>query len=116
MTNMGGVSGMLSKLPGMANLPAEVTGQVNDKALQQTIAIINSMTAKERRVPKIIAGSRKRRIAQGSGTEIQDLNRLLKQFEKMQKVLKKVSKPGGMKQMMRGMSGIPGMNGFFPGD
>lgn len=122
MTNMGGISGMLSKLPGMGQLPAQVAGQMNDKALLQTIAMINSMTMKERRVPKIIVGSRKRRITQGSGTEIQDLNRLLKQFEKMQKVLKKVSKPGGMKQMMRGMggmsgmSGIPGMNGMFPED
>lgn len=117
MTNMGGMSGMLSKLPGMGQLPAQAMGQMNDKALLQTIAIINSMTPKERRVPKIIIGSRKRRIAQGSGTEIQDLNRLLKQFEKMQKMLKKVSKPGGMKQMMRGMSGmIPGLDGMFPKD
>ncbi len=116
MTSMGGISGMLSKLPGMGQLPAQAAGQMNDKALLQTIAIINSMTMKERRVPKIIIGSRKRRITQGSGTEIQDLNRLLKQFEKMQKVLKKVSKPGGMKQMMRGMGGMPGMNGMFPED
>lgn len=113
MTNMGGMSGMLSKLPGMGQLPAQAAGQMNDKSLQKTIAIINSMTLKERRVPKIIAGSRKRRIAQGSGTEIQDLNRLLKQFEQMQKMLKKVSKPGGMKQMMRGMSGIAGLKDMF---
>jgi signal recognition particle subunit SRP54 len=116
MTNMGGLSGMLSKLPGMGKLPAEALGQVNDKTLLQTIAIINSMTAKERRVPKIIIGSRKRRIAQGSGTEIQDLNRLLKQFEKMQKMLKKVGKPGGMKQMMRGMGNIAGLKGLLPDD
>lgn len=116
MTNMGGMSGMLSKLPGMGQLPAQAAGQMNDKSLQKTIAIINSMTLKERRVPKIIVGSRKRRIAQGSGTEIQDLNRLLKQFEQMQKMLKKVSKPGGMKQMMRGMSGIAGLKDMFPGD
>lgn len=122
MTNMGGISGMLSKLPGMGQLPAQMTGQMNDKALKQTIAIINSMTLKERRVPKIISGSRKRRITQGSGTDIQDLNRLLKQFEKMQKMIKKVSKPGAMKQMMRGlgglsgMSGLPGLNGMFPDD
>lgn len=113
MNSMGGISGMLSKLPGMGQLPAQAAGQMNDRALAQTIAMINSMTMKERRVPKLISGSRKRRITQGSGTEIQDLNRLLKQFEKMQKVLKKVGKPGGMKQMMRGMSGMPGMNGMF---
>ncbi len=116
MTNMGGMSGMLSKLPGMGQLPAQAAGHMNDKSLQKTIAIINSMTLKERRVPKIIVGSRKRRIAQGSGTEIQDLNRLLKQFEQMQKMLKKVSKPGGMKQMMRGMGGIAGLKDMFPGD
>jgi signal recognition particle subunit SRP54 len=122
MSNMGGVSGMLSKLPGMSQLPAQAMGQMNDKALSQTIAIINSMTPKERRVPKIIVGSRKRRIAQGSGTDIQDLNRLLKQFEKMQKILQKVSKPGAMKQMMRGiggmggLGGMAGMKGLFPDD
>lgn len=115
MNRMGGMQSMLTKLPGIGQLPAEAMGQVNDKALGKTIAMINSMTPKERRVPKIIAGSRKRRIANGSGTEIQDLNRLLKQFEQMQKLLKKVSKPGGMKQMMRGMSGlIPGIGGMFP--
>jgi signal recognition particle subunit SRP54 len=116
MTKMGGISGMLSKLPGMGKLPTQAAGQINDKSLQQTIAIINSMTPKERRVPKIIVGSRKRRIANGSGTEIQDVNRLLKQFEKMQKMLKKVSKPGGMKQMMRGMQGMQGMGDMFPED
>lgn len=116
MSNMGGMTGMLSKLPGMGQLPQQAAGQMNDDALKQTIAIINSMTLKERRVPKIIQGSRKRRITQGSGTEIQDLNRLLKQFEKMQKMLKKVSKPGGMKQMMRGLSGMPGIKDMFPGE
>lgn len=112
MHNMGGMSSMLSKLPGMGQLPPQAASQMNDKSLQQTIAIINSMTPKERRVPKIIIGSRKRRIAQGSGTEIQDLNRLLKQFEKMQKMMKKFSKPGGIKQLMRGMGNMTGMSGM----
>lgn len=116
MNNMGGISGMMSKLPGMNQLPQQAMGQVNDKALAQTIAIINSMTMKERRIPKIIIGSRKRRIALGSGTEIQDVNRLLKQFNQMQKMMKKFTKPGGMKQMMRGLGGIPGMKGFLPDD
>lgn len=116
MTNMGGLSGMLSKLPGVGQLPSQAMGQINDKALLQTISIINSMTFKERRVPKIIVGSRKRRIAEGSGTEIQDVNRLLKQFEKMQKMLKKVAKPGAMKQMMRGMGNMQGMKKLFSGD
>ncbi|MDF1678273.1 MAG: signal recognition particle protein, partial [Legionellaceae bacterium] len=83
------------------------------------VAIINSMTPKERRIPKIIVGSRKRRIAMGSGTQIQDVNRLLKQFEQMQKMMRKMKKPGAMKQMMRGMGGMggmPNMGGGFPGD
>jgi signal recognition particle subunit SRP54 len=116
MNNMGGISGMMSKLPGMNQLPQHAAGQVNDKALLQTIAIINSMTMKERRVPKIIIGSRKRRIAEGSGTQIQDLNRLLKQFTQMQKMMKKFTKPGGMQKMMRGMGGLAGLKGMMPND
>ncbi len=103
MNNMGGISGLMSKLPGMGQLPQQAMNQVNDKSMARTIAIINSMTPKERRVPKIIVGSRKKRIAQGSGTEIQDVNKLLKQFEQMQKMMKKFSKPGSMQKMMRGM-------------
>ncbi len=116
MNKMGGISGMMSKLPGMSQLPQQAAGQVNDKALAQTIAIINSMTIKERRIPKIIIGSRKKRIAQGSGTQIQDVNRLLKQFTQMQKMMKKFTKPGAMKQMMRGMGGLTGLKGMLPDD
>ena len=116
MNNMGGISGMMSKLPGMGQLPQQAMNQMNDKVTNQTVAIINSMTKLERRVPKIIVGSRKRRIANGSGTQIQDVNRLLKQFEQMQKMMKKFSKPGAMKQMMRGLGGLSGMKGFFPDD
>jgi signal recognition particle subunit SRP54 len=114
MNNMGGLSGMISKLPGLSQLPQKAMGQVNDKALAQTIAIINSMTMKERRIPKIIIGSRKKRIALGSGTEIQDVNRLLKQYNQMQKMMKKFTKPGSMKQMMRGMGGMAGLKGMLP--
>jgi signal recognition particle subunit SRP54 len=116
MNNMGGITGMMSKLPGMSQLPAQAMQQVNEKSMAQTVAIINSMTPKERRVPKIIIGSRKKRIAMGSGTQIQDVNKLLKQFEQMQKMMKKFSKPGGMQKMMRGIGGLPGMKGLFPGD
>lgn len=116
MNNMGGVAGMMSKLPGLSQLPQKAMNHVNDKAMAQTIAIINSMTLRERRIPKIIVGSRKKRIAQGSGTQIQDVNRLLKQYEQMQKMMKKFTKPGGMKQMMRGMGGMSGLKGMFPGD
>lgn len=116
MNNMGGLSGMMSKLPGIAQLPQNAMSQVSDKALSQTIAIINSMTLKERRIPKIIVGSRKKRIALGSGTQIHDVNRLLKQFNQMQKMMKKFSKPGSMKQMMRGLGGMAGLKGLLPGD
>ena len=108
MNQMGGINSMMSKLPGMNQLPQQAMGQFNDKTMARTIAIINSMTTKERRIPKLIAGSRKKRIALGSGTQIQDVNRLLKQYEQMQKMMKKFTKPGGMKQMMRGLGGMTG--------
>ena len=107
---------MMSKLPGIGQLSKQAASQANDRALSRTIAIINSMTMRERRIPKIIVGSRKKRIALGSGTQIQDINRLLKQFNQMQKMMKKFSKPGGMKQMMRGMGGMAGMKGMLPDD
>ena len=78
------------------------------------IAIIDSMTPKERRWPATINGSRKRRIAAGSGTRVQDVNRLLKQHQQMAKMMKKMGKKGGMERMMRGMQGggaPPGMGG-----
>ena len=113
MSNMGGISSMMGKLPGMGQMPRNMSSQSTEKTLSQTIAIINSMTMKERRIPKLIIGSRKRRIAMGSGTQIQDVNRMLKQFDQMQKMMKKLSKAGGLKQMMRGLSGIPGMKGML---
>ncbi len=110
MSNMGGVAGMLDKLPGVANLPQNVKSQVNDKEFSRLIAIINSMTPQERLHPTIIKGSRKKRIASGSGTQVQDVNRLLKQFLQMQKMMKKMA-GGGMAKMMRGLKGKmpPGM-------
>jgi signal recognition particle subunit SRP54 len=110
MQNMGGLTSLLDKLPGMSGVPDAVKNQMNDKQMRRLEAIINSMTPHERRFPQVIKGSRKRRIAQGSGTEVQDVNRLLKQFTQMQKMMKKMSK-GGMAKMMRGMKGKmpPGM-------
>ncbi|KTD05883.1 signal recognition particle protein Ffh [Legionella gratiana] len=117
MNNMGGIAGMMSKLPGVSQMmPQQAMKQVSEKAMAQTIAIINSMTPKERRIPKLIVGSRKKRIALGSGTQIQDVNKLLKQFEQMQKMMKKFTKPGGMQKMMRGIGGIPGLKGILPDD
>ena len=113
--------GMLDKLPGMGNMSAKIKDQANDKQFVQMEAIINSMTPAEREKPEVIKGSRKRRIAAGSGTQIQDVNRLLKQFTQMQKMMKKMS-GGGMKKMMRQMKGMMppggggpgGMGGMFP--
>jgi signal recognition particle subunit SRP54 len=114
MANMGGIGSLIDKLPGMGNLPDHVKNQVNDKEIGRLIAIINSMTPHERAFPAVIKGSRKRRIANGSGTQVQDVNKLLKQFTQMQKMMKKM-KGGGMKKMMRGMAGrFPG-GGMPPG-
>lgn len=112
MTKLGGMTGLLDKLPGMGQIPDHVKNQVNDKELVKLIAIINSMTPQERQFPAIVKGSRKRRIAAGSGTQVQDINKLLKQFTQMQKVMKKM-KGGGMAKMMRAMQGR--MPGGFPG-
>ena len=101
MQNMGGMSSMMDKLPGMGNLPDAVKNQVNDKSTDKMLAIINSMTKKERKFPQLIKGSRKRRIATGSGNEIQDVTRMLKQFNQMQKMMKKFSGKGMMKMMNR---------------
>lgn len=110
MMSMGGVTSLLDKLPGIANVPQAVKNQAQDRDLKRMIAIINSMTPQERQFPQLIKGSRKRRIALGSGTKVQDVNRLLKQHTQMQKMMKKFSK-GGMNKMMRGLRGKlpPGM-------
>ncbi|WP_199609165.1 signal recognition particle protein [Flocculibacter collagenilyticus] len=108
MRSMGGMMSMLEKLPGAGQLPDAVTGQMGEKSFNQMEAIINSMTVKERERPDLIKGSRKRRIAAGSGTQIQDVNKLLKQFTQMQKMMKKMS-GGGMAKMMKRMKGaMPG--------
>lgn len=110
MSKMGGMTGLLDKLPGI-NLPAGAADQVNDRELARLEAIINSMTVLERRRPEVIKSSRKRRIAAGSGTQVQEVNRLLKQFTQMQKMMKQMSRKGGMAKLMRGMKGKlpPGM-------
>ncbi|QIL85093.1 signal recognition particle protein [Vibrio sp. HDW18] len=107
MKNMGGMMGMLDKLPGMSQLPADMKDKVDDRVFKQMEAMISSMTMKERQHPELIKGSRKKRIAAGSGTQVQDVNRLLKQFTQMQKMMKKMQQ-GGMKGMMRNMQGLMG--------
>ena len=112
MKKMGGLSSLLDKLPGMGNLPAGMAGNLDGKEFVKMEAIIDSMTPHERAFPAVIKGSRKRRIAMGSGTQVQDVNRLLKQFIQMQKMMKKMGK-GGMAKMMRQFKGQlpPGMGG-----
>jgi len=104
MQNMGGMTALMDKLPGMGTIPDAMKNKVNDKSTERMIAIINSMTKKERLYPQLIKGSRKRRIANGSGTQIQDVTRMLKQFNQMQKMMKKFS-GGGMMKMMKRMKG-----------
>ncbi|MCK4608307.1 MAG: signal recognition particle protein, partial [Gammaproteobacteria bacterium] len=106
LTNMGGISSLLGKLPGMGGMiPKAAKGMVDDKMFSKMEAMINSMTPKERHFPALIKGSRKRRIAAGSGTEVQDVNRLLKQFTQMQKMMKRF-KGGKMNKMMQNMQGM----------
>ena len=114
MGKMGGIGSLLDKMPGMGNIPAAAKQQVNDKELAKLEAIINSMTKKERQKPEIIKGSRKKRIAAGSGTQIQDVNRLLKQFSQMQKMMKKMGSKGGMAKLMRCLGGKFPMGGGLP--
>jgi len=104
MQSMGGIGAMMDKLPGMNNVPKEVKEKVNDKDLARQIAVINSMTLQERKFPELIKGSRKERIAKGCGLDLQAVNRVLKQHQMMEKMMKKFSK-GNIANMMRGLKG-----------
>ncbi|HQS02989.1 MAG: signal recognition particle protein [Halothiobacillus sp. 24-54-40] len=109
MQNMGGIHGLMDKLPGMGRLSADAKANIEDKDVRRMIAIINSMTIKERQHPDLIKGSRKKRIALGSGMQVHDVNRLLKQHRDMSDMMKKFS-GGGMKKMMRALKGrVPGL-------
>lgn len=112
MKNMGGLGSLMDKLPSIGGVNLSQMGNVQgaaEKQFGQMEAIINSMTPAERRNPDLISGSRKRRIALGSGTQVQDVGRLIKQHKQMQKMMKKVTGKGGMAKMMRGLGGM------FPG-
>lgn len=104
MDKMGGVMNLMAKMP-IGGGASAMMQQAKDKPMGNIVALINSMTPQERQFPKIINGSRKRRIAAGAGTQIQEVSRLLKQFTQMQKMMKKLSKPGAMKKIMRNMQG-----------
>jgi len=116
MMNMGGISSLMDKLPGMGQIPAPMQAQVGDKQTRHMIALINSMTPQERQFPDIIRGSRKKRIAQGSGLDVQAINRLLKQHAQMQKMMKKLG-GGGMGKMMKQLNRLQGQlpPGMLPG-
>lgn len=114
MQAMGGLTGLIDKLPGMGRVPQEMKDKVNDRHVVRMIAIIDSMTPKERRFPATINGSRRARIARGSGTKPADVNQLMKQFQQMEKMMKKL-KGGGIKGMLKGLQRrMPGMGGGMP--
>lgn len=110
MQKMGGLANVLDKMPGMSAVPKQVRDKVNDKQMNRSLAIIQSMTIKERRHPEIIKGRRKMRIAQGSGTGVPEVNQLIKQFEDMQKMMKKMQQMGGLSALMQRLP-----KGIFPG-
>ena len=110
MKKMGGVSALMDKMPAQfSGAASKINAEDGDKSLRQIEAIISSMTPLERRKPELIKATRKKRIAMGSGVQVQDVNRVLNQFEEMQKMMKMFSK-GGLGKLMRGMAGkIPGL-------
>ncbi len=114
MLNMGGLANLMDKLPGLSQVPQNLKDKIDDKELKRMIAIINSMTRKERRHPDLLNGSRKARIARGSGTQPQDVNRLLKQHMQMEKMMSKLA-GGGIKGLLRQLGGAlkPG-GGILP--
>jgi signal recognition particle subunit SRP54 len=113
LQKMGGLASVMDKLPGGMAASRALQSGVGDKEVRRQIAIIDSMTRRERRRPELIDGSRRRRIAAGSGTQVQDVNRLLKQFLTMQKMMKKLG-GGKLARMMGGMAGMAGLKGPMP--
>ncbi|MEQ1596137.1 MAG: signal recognition particle protein [Casimicrobium sp.] len=114
MKKMGGMQGLLDKMPHELQQAAAKSGGVDEKQVARMEGIINSMTPLERRKPDLIKATRKRRIAAGAGVQVQEVNRLLNQFEQTQTMMKKFSQ-GGLGKLMKGLSGMPGMKGRFPG-
>jgi signal recognition particle subunit SRP54 len=109
MRNMGGLSSLIDKMPAQfAQAASQMQGDGPEKAMRRVEGIINSMTPQERSNPELIKASRKRRIATGAGVQVQEVNRMLNQFEQAQKMMKQFSK-GGMGKLMRGMRGMKGM-------
>jgi signal recognition particle subunit SRP54 len=108
MQRMGGVASLMEKLPGLAAVPEAVKAQVDDRQLRRLVGIIDAMTPEERRRPEIIRASRKRRIAAGAGLSVQDVNRLLRQFDEIQRMMKRFGQ-GGLARLIEGAKGrLPG--------
>ncbi|NLD08617.1 MAG: signal recognition particle protein [Xanthomonadaceae bacterium] len=111
MLGMGGINTFLDKLPGMGDISEQVKGKVDDNIFRRKIAIINSMTKEERRDYKLLRGPRRMRIAKGAGVNIQDVHRLIKEYEQMQRMMKQL-KSGGIGKLMRSVKGLmPGKGG-----
>jgi len=109
MKNMGGMASLMDKLPAQLTQMASSSPDLQEKALKRTQGIIDSMTPLERRKPELLKAARKRRIAAGAGVQVQEVNRLLNQFEQMQKMMK-MMRGGNLQKMMRNMKGmLPGM-------
>jgi len=123
MRKMGGMKGLMSMMPGIGKLKDQLkSANLDDKLLKRQEAIISSMTPEERRNPKILHAKRKKRVAAGSGTSVQDVNKLLKQYEKMAEMMKKMNKMGKKGQLSPDMlppelggTGQPGAGGGLPG-
>jgi len=107
---MGSIESLLEKMPGGVKLQAQMKNAQPEHAVKRAIAIINSMTPQERRFPNLIKASRKRRIAAGAGLQVQEVNKLMRQYESSRDMMKKLA-GGGMSKMMRAMAGRlpPGM-------
>ena len=115
MTKMGGMNSILGMLPGIGKIQKEMAkAKIDDKMIGRQLAILSSMTPKERKNPQILHASRKKRIAAGSGTQVQDVNKLMKQYQQMQTMMKRMKKAGGMKNLMGRMPGMGG-GGTPPG-
>lgn len=115
MRNMGGLENIMSKMPGeLGQMSKQIPEGTAEKAMGKVEAIINSMTPKERANPALLKASRKRRIAEGAGTNVQEVNKVLKQFEQSQQMMKMLS-GNGMSKLMRMAKGMKGMKGIFPG-
>ncbi|WP_298507313.1 signal recognition particle protein [uncultured Ruminobacter sp.] len=112
MRNMGGMMGMLDKLPGMGSLPDEVKEKMDDNIIYRKEAIINSMTIKERRHPEIIKASRKKRIADGAGVDVSEVTKLIREFTQMQHIMKRLQSKGGLRKMLNMVKDLMPAAGF----